>query len=87
LGRSLSILDPSETAEELRVDLERLSRGEHIQHYEASRKCKDGRLVDVEVKISPVFDDAGRVSGASRLAHDVTARKQAQEALRESEQR
>src|SRR5260370_31931024 len=58
--------------------LERLRRGESIEHKETSRRRKDGRLIDVSVTISPLKDTSGRVSGASTIAHDISAHKAAE---------
>ena len=52
-----------------------------IEHYETVRITKDGRLIDVSLSISPVRDHAGRIVGASKIARDITARRQAEEAL------
>jgi PAS domain S-box-containing protein len=80
------IIPPDRHGEETRI-LERLRQGEHSDPYEAVRVTRDGRRLDVLVTLSPVRDPAGRMVGASKIIHDITARKQAEEALRESEQR
>ena len=49
--------------------------------------AKDGRRLDISLTVSPIRDAEGRVIGASKVARDVTERKQAEEALRASEQR
>jgi PAS domain-containing protein len=49
--------------------------------------AKDGRTIDVSVTVSPMRDAEGRVIGASKIARDITARRQAEEALRKSEER
>src|SRR6185437_11962209 len=65
----------------------RLRRGERVDHFHTVRRRKDGGLIDVSLTISPVRDLSGRVIGASKVARDITAEKQAERALRESEQR
>jgi EAL domain-containing protein (putative c-di-GMP-specific phosphodiesterase class I) len=60
---------------------ERISAGEHIQHFETVRMAKDGRRLDVSLSVSPIMDAEGSVVGTSYIARDVTDRKQA---LRES---
>ena len=62
-------------------------RGERIEHFETVRVAKDGRRLDISLTISPIRDAEGRVIGASKVARDITERKQAEEALRASEVR
>jgi PAS domain S-box-containing protein len=57
--------------------LARLRRGEHIRHYETVRVAKDGRQIDISVTISPLRDSSGKTVGASKVARDITERKQA----------
>jgi len=65
--------------------LERLQRGERLQHLETTRKTKDGRILNVSLTISPVRDANGNVIAASTIARDITKTKQAEDALRNSE--
>jgi len=64
-----------------------LRRGQRIESYETTRVHKDGHLIEVSVTISAVKDKAGKVVGASAIARDITKRKQAEAALRLSEER
>jgi PAS domain S-box-containing protein len=57
--------------------LARLRRGEHIRHYETIRVAKDGREIDISVTVSPLRDRSGKIVGASKVARDITERKQA----------
>jgi len=59
--------------------LGRIRFGERIRHYETVRRRKDGSLVDVSLTISPLRDATGAIIGASKIAHDVSARKRADE--------
>ena len=59
--------------------LERIRRGERVDHYETVRLHKDGTLIDISLTVSPIMDASGRVIGASKIARDITDRKQAQE--------
>ena len=59
--------------------IERIRRGERIDHYETVRRRKDGTPVDISLTVSPVRDAMGRIVGASKIARDITERKRAQE--------
>jgi PAS domain S-box-containing protein len=87
VGQSITRLIPPERIDEERMIIDRVSRGQRIRHYETVRLHKDGALIDVSISISPVRDGAGRIIGASKIVRDVGPAKQAQVALRESEQR
>ena len=65
--------------------LERLRRGEKIDHFETVRVAKDGHLVTVSLTISPIRDPRGRIIGASTIARDITRSKLAEQSLRNSE--
>jgi PAS domain S-box-containing protein len=82
VGKPITILIPEEMQDEEPRILERTRRGDRIEHYETIRRCKDGRLVDVSLTVSPMKDAHGRVVGASKIARDVTARKRTEAELR-----
>jgi signal transduction histidine kinase len=65
--------------------LEKLRRGERVDHFETVRRRKDGTRLDVSLTISPVKDPTGRVVGASKVARDISERKRAEEAHKEAE--
>ncbi len=87
LGHPVSMLLPEDHRDEMPAILQKLRRGERIDHFESIRKCKDGRLVDVSLNVSPILDHAGKVTGASTIARDITVKKATEEALRQSEAR
>jgi PAS domain S-box-containing protein len=78
LGKPIAMLIPSDMADELATILERLKRGEPIDHYETQRLHKNGARLDVSLTISPMRDASGRVVGASAIARDITERKHAE---------
>jgi PAS domain S-box-containing protein len=87
IGQHITLIIPAERHAEESDILDRLRRGERVDHFHTIRKRKDGSLVDVSLTISPVRDLSGRVIGASKVARDITSQKQVEQALRESEQR
>jgi PAS domain S-box-containing protein len=87
VGQSISVLIPPSHPNEFPGIMARLERGEPIEKYETERIHKDGHPIDVSVTISPVKGRNGKVVGASVVARDITLKKQAAEALRESEER
>ena len=79
IGRPISLLAAPDREDEMPANLERIRRGEKIARYEAVRRRKDGTLVDVSLTVSPIRDETGRIAGASKIARDITARKEAEE--------
>jgi len=79
VGRSVTMLIPEDRKDEEPDILERVRRGERIDHYETIRRRKDGTLVDISLTVSPLFDARGRVIGASKIARDITERKRVQQ--------
>src|SRR2546425_10137231 len=83
IGRPISIIVPAEHPDELPQILDRLRRGERIEHYRTTRVTKDGERITVSVTISPVCDASGTIIGASAIARDVGEHERAvEEALR-----
>jgi PAS domain S-box-containing protein len=87
VGQHITMLVPANLRQEEATILERLRKGERIEHFETVRKRKDGTTLDVSLTISPVRNREGRVMGASKVARDITQQKQAERALRASEER
>ena len=87
VGRPITIVIPPDRLNEEPAILARIRAGERVDHFETVRRRKDGNLVDISLTISPVRDDKGRIVGASKIARDITERKQAEAKLREGEQR
>ena len=87
IGSPMTMLIPPDRADEEADIVSRIARGESVHHFETLRRRKDGQLIHVSAAISPIRDGAGQVVGASKIARDITQRKQVEEALRISEQR
>jgi PAS domain S-box-containing protein len=87
VGQPITLIVPTEYIDEEHSILERLRRGERVEHFETVRVTKDGRRLDISLTISPLRGSAGRIVGASKVARDITERKRAESTLRESEAR
>lgn len=84
MGKPISLIFPPNLLDELNPILGRLKRGERIPPFETRRVQKGGTLIDVSVSMSPIKDASGKIFGASSIIRDITERKRAAEALRES---
>jgi PAS domain S-box-containing protein len=76
IGRPIEVLFPPDRRNEEPGILERLRRGERVDHFETVRVRKDGTYINVSVTISPVRSPTGEIIGASKVARDITAYKQ-----------
>jgi PAS domain S-box-containing protein len=75
IGQSVEILIPPDRLKEETQILNRIRRGEHIEHYVTVRRRKDGSLIDISLTVSPVRNTLGKVIGASKIARDITERR------------
>lgn len=75
IGKPILILIPQDRQNEEIFILERIRRGERVDHYDTVRIRKDGSLIDISLSVSPIKDPQGRVIGASKIARDITDRK------------
>jgi PAS domain S-box-containing protein len=87
IGQPIAILVSAERQAEEDALLNRLRTGERVDHLETVRLLKHGRRIDVSLTVSPIHDQAGRIIGASEVVRDITAQKQAESALRDSERK
>lgn len=84
IGQNIMMLVPPERhAEEVGI-LERIGRGERVNHFETARRHKNGTLVEVSISISPIRDSAGRVIGASNVSRDIGERRHTEISLAET---
>ena len=82
IGQHITRIIPPELHEEEHQILARLHRGDHIDHYETVRVAKDGRRIEISLTVSPLRDRLGRVIGASKVARDISERKNAEKLQR-----
>jgi PAS domain S-box-containing protein len=91
IGKPIGILIPADRQEEEDSIIDRIRRGQRVEHYETVRQRKDGSLVEISLTVSPVRNARGEVVGASKIARDITARKKTEEQIallaREAEHR
>lgn len=81
IGQPMLILLPADRQDEETSILDRLRKGEKVEHFETLRVCKNGHSIEVSVTISPIFDQCGTVIGASKIARDITGKKEAEARL------
>src|SRR6185437_10517206 len=101
VGQPITLIIPPERVQEEQEILQKLRRGERIDHFETVRVAKSGRSIDVALTISPVRSARGVIVGASKIARDISEKKaseqaqqrtigelmRAEEALREADRR
>jgi len=78
IGRPISILIPPNRPTELPSIMERLRRGERIQHVETTRLRKDGSTLEISLSLSPIRDVHGRIVGAAGIGREITDRRKAE---------
>ena len=82
VGKHVSLIIPPERIAEEDEIITRLRAGQRIEHFETERLRSDGQHITVSLTISPLKDDSGNVIGASKIARDVTERRQLEDNLR-----
>jgi PAS domain S-box-containing protein len=87
VGQSMLMLIPSELVKTESEILTTIRRGDSVGHFETLRVRKDGKSINISATISPIRDNRGAVVGALKIARDITERKSAEEAVRQSDAR
>ncbi|HVQ38159.1 MAG TPA: PAS domain S-box protein [Pyrinomonadaceae bacterium] len=82
IGQPVTILIPPDRMAEETTILDRIRKGQRIEHFETLRRRKDGTLINVSLTVSPIKNERGEVIGASKIARDITRSKESQEQLR-----
>ena len=87
IGQHISLIIPLDRRNEETIIIDRIKKGERLDHFDTVRIRKDKTQIDISLTISPVRDASGKIIGASKIARDITQRKRIERELRESEDR
>ena len=87
IGRPISLLVPADRQDEMAQILGAIRRGQRVSHFETVRVNQDGRLLDVSLTVSPIKDAAGAIVGAATIAREISERRRADCAMRDSAER
>jgi PAS domain S-box-containing protein len=82
IGKSITLLIPEDRLYEEEDILARIVTGQRVQHFETVRRRKDGGLLDISLTISPIKDSRDNIVGASKIARDISERKQREAQIR-----
>ncbi|MGH6704421.1 MAG: PAS domain S-box protein, partial [Bradyrhizobium sp.] len=85
IGRRIDIIVPRELLGDVEDFLRKIRSGDKVDHHETQRLHKDGHRIEISLSMSPIKAKSGEIVGAAKVARDISARKKAQEALRDSE--
>ena len=77
VGKSIRMIIPADRQHEEDFVLGQIRAGESVRHFETIRQRKDGRMIPISLTVSPIYDDQGRIIGASKIARDISDRKAA----------
>lgn len=78
IGKPITMVIPEYLLGEEPEILERIRKGERIDHYETVRRRKDGTLVDIALTVSPMRNAKGKIVAASKIARDISEKKKAE---------
>lgn len=81
IGKHISLIIPEDRLDEEREIIARLREGQRVEHFETVRKRKDAQPIHISLTVSPIRDEAGKVISASKIARDITDRKEAEEQI------
>jgi len=84
IGKPISIFIEPDRPDEIPKILDRIKRGQKIDHYETVRVEKDGKQINISLTVSPVKDASDKIIGASTIARDITERKRIEEELKKT---
>ncbi|MGA2600216.1 MAG: PAS domain S-box protein [Bryobacteraceae bacterium] len=81
IGRTWSVIAPLDRSDDMPAVFERIRNGESVDQYQGVRRTKSGRVIDVAITVSPVYDALGRIAGSSKIARDITQQVRAADRL------
>ncbi|MCD6354196.1 MAG: PAS domain S-box protein, partial [Prolixibacteraceae bacterium] len=87
IGENISIIVPRGLKKELKTLNNKIASGQKVENFETTRICRDGRLVDVKISLSPVHDEEGRIVGISTVGQDITTQKQLEQELTKAKEK
>jgi PAS domain S-box-containing protein len=87
IGRPITMIIPKERLEEEQRILAQISQGERLEHFETERVTKSGKRIPLSLTVSPIRNSLGQIIGASKVARDITARKQLEAEQEEANRR
>jgi PAS domain S-box-containing protein len=76
IGQSIMKLIPEDRQNEEPMIIGKITKGEHVNHFETRRVTKEEKILDVSLTISPIQDSNGEITGASKIARDISEKKQ-----------
>jgi PAS domain S-box-containing protein len=85
IGRHMSLLAPEDRAHEIDEILQHIRKGERVGYFESVRVTKDKRKLNMSISVSPIYDEQGKVVGASTIARNITEQKKTEEQLQQSQ--
>ena len=85
LGQSIFRLACVGGEKDMMAVLDQIRRGARVDHYETMRRHKDGTEIAVSLTVSPMRSSSGEIVGASKIARNISAQKQAEKAIRIAE--
>ncbi|MEP6730939.1 MAG: PAS domain S-box protein [bacterium] len=85
IGTSIARLIPRDRAGEQKTLLEKIRRGEPLEHFETARQTSSGEVIDVSLTMSPIRDASGNIIGVSKIARDISQRRRSDTARERAE--
>ncbi|MFM2435337.1 MAG: hypothetical protein RL063_1318 [Pseudomonadota bacterium] len=72
IGAPIQQLLLADRLNEENLILKRVAKGDKVSHFKTAWKCKDGKVIQISITISPVLENSGKLIGVSQIARDIT---------------